>query len=139
MATPVLHGPGVAGTRPALWLLGVAGLIAVAHAFIPLEEFIHRGDDAFYYLKTAYNYPSTGFWSFDTIHSTNGVQPLWAWLATAVAQIMAWAGMRDADLFARTIVGITGLFHVGTALMLLRLLARQVSLGAGIAVAAALL
>jgi len=76
----------------------------------PLDEFIHRTDDAFYYFKTAFNYPVTGFWSFDTIHSTNGVQPLWAWMMTALAQVMAWLGVleRPRKCAARCAVVVSG-------------------------------
>lgn len=121
------------------WFLCAAGLIVLMHALVPFNEFIHRGDDAYYYFKIAYNYPETGTWSFDSIHSTNGVQPLWAVILTAVAQVMAWVGLREPDLFARCAVGLTALFHVISCVLLFRLLARQVSLAVGAAAAAALL
>ncbi len=120
-------------------ILGISALVILAHAFVPLDEFIHRTDDAYYYFKVAFNYPATGFWTFDTLHSTNGVQPLWAVLLTGAAQLMAWIGLRDADLFARVIVAMTAAFHIGSCVFLLRLLSRQVSLGVGIAAAIAFL
>src|SRR5215218_5629715 len=67
-----------------------AFLVVMSHAFVPAEEFIHRGDDAYYYFKVAANFPDAGRWTFDTIHSTNGVQPLWAIILTSLAQLLSW-------------------------------------------------
>jgi 4-amino-4-deoxy-L-arabinose transferase-like glycosyltransferase len=139
MLPVVANDPATPATRAMYWLFAVAGVSVVAHAFVPLDEFVHRTDDAFYYFKTAYNYPETGFWSFDGSHSTNGVQPLWAWLLTAVAQVMAWLGVRDPDLFARAVVAMTAAFHVAACLLLFRLLTRLVSIAAAVAVTLALL
>jgi hypothetical protein len=136
---PMTHSARPAGERTIQWILAVAGVFVLAHAFVPLVEFVHRTDDAFYYFAVAYNHPDVGFWSFDSIHSTNGVQPLWAWLLTAIAEIMAWAGLRDPDLFARVIVALSGLLHIGASLQLFRLLSRQVSVAVGAAAAAAFL
>lgn len=143
-----LHGSGAVlalGSNPAvatgvLWSLGaVAGLLSLAHAFVPLDEFVHRTDDAFYYFKVAFNYPETGFWSFDGLHSTNGVQPLWAWIITALAELMTRVGLRDADLFARSVVAVTALCHVASVLLLYRVLTRLVSAAAAVSAAVALL
>jgi hypothetical protein len=125
--------------RRSVLLLAVSAAFVLAHAFVPLEQFIHRGDDAFYYFKVALNFPATGFWSFDTIHPTNGVQPLWAMLLTAVATVLSWVGVSDPDLVARIFVLITAGFHVGSCWLLYRLLATFVSPGTGIAAAAAFL
>jgi hypothetical protein len=136
---PIANSARASEERTVQSILAVAGLFVLAHACIPFDEFIHRTDDTFYYLQAAYNHPVTGFWSFDSIHPTNGVQPLWAWLLTAVAHVMTWVGLRDPDLFARTVVAITGLFHIASSLLLFRLLARQVSVAVGAAAAAAFL
>lgn len=142
------HGPDAANTqsptRPAhdrviTALLCLSGALTLAQAFVPLEEFIYRGDDAFYYFQIAYNYPRVGFWSFDTIHPTNGVQPLWAIMLTALAQVMSWLGVLDRDVFARTAVALGAVLHVASSILLYRLLARQVSLAVGVTVAAAFL
>jgi hypothetical protein len=125
--------------RALTWVLGASGVLSLAHAFVPLDEFVHRTDDAFYYFKVAFNYPAAGEWTFDGIHRTNGVQPLWAWMLTALAHVMAWVGIRDADVFARSVVALTAVCHVTASLLLFRLLARQVSLAPAVAVAVALL
>ncbi len=44
-------------------LLGVVPVLL--HAFVPTAQFIHRGDDAFYYFKLATNFTRYGFWTFD--------------------------------------------------------------------------
>ena len=119
----------------ALLLLSPALVLLVTHAFIPTREFIHRGDDAFYYFQVAVNYPKVGFWSFDTIHSTNGVQPLWAILLTVLAQVLSWLGVRDPAVLARIFVGFSVLLHAASCYVLFHLLARKVSDGVAIAAA----
>jgi hypothetical protein len=125
--------------RQAGILLALGSVPSLAQAVVPMEEFIHRGDDAFYYFKIAINYPAHGFWTFDGIHPTNGVQPLWAVLLTIVAQALAWAGVTDPDTPARTFVGIAALLHVASCLLLYHVLARTVSVATGVAAAGALL
>jgi hypothetical protein len=121
-------------------LLFVGGAFMVlAQSLIPLEEFVHRGDDAFYYFKIALDYPRLGFWSFDGLHATNGVQPLWAVLLTAVAYLCTWLGLTDPHVAARVFVAFTGLVHLASAMLLFHVLARQVSPGTGLAAAGALL
>lgn len=108
------------------------------HAFIPFEQFVHRGDDAFYYFKLAVNHPRTGFWTFDSINPTNGVQPLWAILLTAVAYPLSWLGIDDPHA-ARIFVGLTVLCHFGAVVALFHVLSRRVSVGVAVAAAAAFL
>ena len=120
-------------------LLSFSLLLLLAHAFIPFQEFVHRGDDAFYYFKIAVNYPSHGFWTFDGLHPSNGVQPLWGFVLTATAQVLAWVGVTDADLLARIFVAETALIHFAACMLLFHLLSRYVSLGAGVAAAGAFL
>jgi hypothetical protein len=117
--------------------LGLAMLLA--QVFVPIEEFIHRGDDAFYYFKVAANYPALRFWTFDGIHATNGVQPLWAVFLTAIAQLCAWVGITDLHLLARVFVGATVLVQFAASAALFHLLARQVSVGTGLVAAGAFL
>lgn len=125
--------------RQLLLLLAIAGAVVLAQALVPLNQFIHRGDDAYYYFQVALRYPVTGFWSFDAIHPTNGVQPLWAILLTAVAQLLHWVGVTDPQTVARVFVAVTALFHVASCYLLLRLLSQFVSPGTGVAAAAAFL
>lgn len=124
--------------RAALLLLPALVLLLV-HAAVPLDEFIHRGDDAFYYFQVALNHARYGFWTFDGIHPTNGVQPMWAGILTAMAHAVAWIGLRDPLGFARAAVALTGAVYFAACLLLYSLLARQVSVGTGLAVAGALL
>ncbi len=42
-------------------------------------------DDIFYYTKTAANFWSKGFYTFDGITHTNGFHPLWMWICTVLA------------------------------------------------------
>lgn len=129
-------------TRTRTWaLIVLSGALfsLLAQAFVPIEEFIHRGDDAYYYFKVAANYPRLGYWSFDGAHPTNGVQPLWAVVLTGVAQALSWAGVTEPHLLARAFVGLTALLHFASSLLLFNLLARKVSTGTGIAVGGAFL
>lgn len=125
-------------TRVALCFLGGFFLTAI-HAFIPLDEFVHRSDDAFYYFNVALNFPEFGFWTFDGIHATNGVQPLWAILLSGIAQLFAWVGIRDPHIMARVFVGATALAHFASVVVLYRILERQVSSGTALVAAGALL
>lgn len=125
--------------RRAWLLLSGALVLLLANALVPMEEFVHRGDDAFYYFKVAANYPRHGFWTFDGIHPTNGVQPLWAMILTGIAQLLAWVGMDDPDVLARGFVALTALCHFAACVLLYGLLARTVSVGTGIAAAGAFL
>ena len=125
--------------RRAYWILSLGLVGLLAHAFVPLEEFLHRGDDAYYYFKVAVNYPTHGFWTFDGIHATNGVQPLWCLILTALAQIMHWIGIRDVDVMSRVFVFLTAAIHFASCMVLLRIVRRAVSLPAGIAAAGAFL
>jgi hypothetical protein len=122
-----------------LVLLSGSLFLLLAHALIPIGEFIHRGDDAYYYFQVAANYPRLGFWSFDGIHPTNGVQPLWAILLTGIALVLAPLGLTDADLLARVFVAFTAVLHFASSMVLFHLLARQVSVGTALVAAGALL
>lgn len=129
-------------TSPA-WRLRFILLAALpsllAHAFLPIDQFIHRCDDAYYYFKIALNFPALGFWTFDGVHPTTGVQPLWAALLTALAQLYAWMGGADADVFARLAVAFTALIHFFSCVLLFHLLARRVSTGTALAATGAML
>ncbi|MFT7464340.1 MAG: hypothetical protein ACI9EF_002695 [Pseudohongiellaceae bacterium] len=123
----------------AWWILSFGVLLSLSHAFVPLEEFVHRGDDAYYYFKLATNYHEYGFWTFDGLRPSNGVQPLWGVILTAAAQVMHWVGIEDLDVMSRVFVSITALFHFAAAMVLLHLVGTSVSLAAGIAACGAAL
>lgn len=123
----------------ARWVLGVGFLILVSHAVVPLEEFVHRGDDAYYYFQIAVNYAEHGFWTFDGIHPTNGVQPLWGMILSGSAVVLRAVGVTDPQLTARCFVLLTAFVYFGFCAMLFRLVARYVSTAAGIAAAGAFL
>ncbi len=114
-------------------LLALALPLLLAHAFVPLDEFVHRGDDAFYFFKVAVNYPIYGFWTFDGINPTNGVQPLWGIILTTLAQVFAWIGLTDPDTIARVFVGLTAALHFTGCMLLLSVLTRYVSFATGVA------
>jgi hypothetical protein len=144
-AVPAAGADPLAAAQQRAWyqraalFIGAGLLLLGAHVFVPLEEFVHRGDDAFYYFKVALNYPQYGFWTFDGINATNGVQPLWAIILTAVAVVFSWFGVTDAYVMARVFVAVTALTHFAAAVVLFRLLARQVSVGTGLIAAGAFL
>lgn len=125
--------------RRLAWLLAASLPLLLAQAFIPIEQFVHRGDDAYYYFQLAAQFPRLGFWSFDGIHPTNGVQPLWAIVLTGVAVVMSWAGVTDPNLLARIFVACAALSHFGSCLLLYHLLSRAVSTATGLVAAGAFL
>ncbi|MBC7770777.1 MAG: hypothetical protein H7124_18495, partial [Phycisphaerales bacterium] len=121
----------------ALALLWIGLPLLLAQAFVPFDEFVRRGDDAYYYFQIAANYPQLGFWSFDGTQSTNGVQPLWAMLLSAVAQLAAWIGVTDRDVLSRVFVGVAAIMQFGAALMLFHLLAARTTVGTAFVAAGA--
>ncbi|MDP3659108.1 glycosyltransferase family 39 protein [Phenylobacterium sp.] len=137
----VISSARAAMNRSHCWALslvfGVGGLAAVGQAFTPIAEFVHRGDDAYYYFKVAVNYARLGFWSFDGLEPTNGVQPLWALLLSGLAVVSSWVGVTDVATLARLFVLLAALVHVAGAVLLYRLLAKQVSFLTGLAAAGA--
>jgi hypothetical protein len=124
---------------PVLILFSAALPLLVGQALMPFEEFVHRSDDAYYYFKLAANFPRLGYWSFDGVEASNGVQPLWAVLLTSVAQLAAWTGVTHVYVLDRIFVVFTALVQFAAAMVLFDLLARQVSVGTGLAAAGAFL
>ena len=122
-----------------LLVLSLAAVMVLSQASVPIEKFIHRGDDAFYYFQLAANYPRVGYWSFDQIHTSNGVQPLWAMVLTTAALALDWLGIQDKDVLARVFVLLAAIANVASAFVLFHLLTRAVSIGTGIAAAGAFL
>lgn len=120
-------------------IFSVALVLLLGQAFIPVSEFIHRSDDAFYYFGVAVNYPESGFWTFDGVTPTNGVQPLWAVLLSGFAQFLSWFGLEDRHVLARIFVGVTALAHFGSVVLLYRLLSHRVAISVAIAAAGGLL
>ncbi|HJM57903.1 MAG: hypothetical protein CMJ98_10880 [Planctomycetes bacterium] len=125
--------------RRGLLLLWFAAPLLLAQAFLPTDQFIHRGDDAFYYFGLAANYPEVGFWTFDRIHPSNGVQPVWAILLTGVAEVLHWVGVTDKAILSRVFVALAAIVHFASCLLLFHILARTVSIGTAIASAGAFL
>ncbi|MEQ9643573.1 MAG: glycosyltransferase family 39 protein [Alphaproteobacteria bacterium] len=120
-------------------VLALGAVLVLSHAFVPFEKFIHRSDDAFYYFQIAVNFAEHGHWTFDGLHPTNGVQPLWGLILTVVAAGLDLVGLHDKYLIARLFVGLAAVANIASAFILFRLLARQVSTGTGIAAAGAFL
>lgn len=112
-------------------------LLLLAQVFVPFDVFVHRGDDAYYYFKLAANYPHLGFWSFDGVEPTNGVQPLWAIVLTTVAQLAAWLGIDDPRVLDRLFVSIAAVMQFAAAIVLFRVISARVSSGTGLAAAGA--
>jgi hypothetical protein len=135
----VASAAGGRADGPLSVLLGLSALPVLLQIFIPQIEFIHRADDTYYYFQVAYNFARDGFWTFDGLHPTNGVQPLWAWMLTSVAVLARAAGIEDKALTARLFVGLTVAVHLFATWLLFRLLARRVSLTAGVVASGAYL
>ena len=122
-----------------LLILSGSIVLLLAQAFIPAEHFLHRADDAYYYFQVALNYPRLGFWSFDGIHPTNGVQPLWAILLTSIAQTLAWVDINGPEVVTRIFVAVASLLNFASAMVLFQLVSKTISTGTAIAAAGAFL
>lgn len=82
-------------------------------------------DDAIYYVQPARQLFAGHGYSFDGVHRTNGVQPLWAMVVVALVGVL-----RDPDLVIRAMVLLGGLLWIAAAVLLYRLLVRQQAVGA---------
>ncbi len=69
-------------------LIGVCALLTTLNTLIlAYNEKNVLSDDAYYYIVTAKNLVQTGIVSFDGIHETNGVHPLWFILITIIFKL----------------------------------------------------
>lgn len=109
-------------------IFGGGAIVMLLHSLVPIEQFIHRGDDAYYYFKVANNFMDHGSWTLDGIHSTTGVQPLWAVLLTGLASVARLLGAEDPTLLSRVHVLFTALVNLASAVALYLLLIRRVSI-----------
>jgi hypothetical protein len=124
-------------TRRAGLVLSCSLVLVLTQPFVPIRQFVLRADDAFYYFGVAAHFPTLGFWSFDSIHTTNGVQPLWAAILTALAQVLSWLGVTGLGTLARVFVALAVLLLFASTMVLFDLLRRTVSVGTGLAAAGA--
>lgn len=72
-------------------------------------------DDTFLYLEFARNTVTHGFPTFDGIHPTNGVQPLWA----GVLVVMAW-WIDNPGMLVRSVLSLCAVLNLAAGLCLLR-------------------
>ncbi|MGE3172636.1 MAG: hypothetical protein AB7O97_08410 [Planctomycetota bacterium] len=74
-------------------------------------------DDAVYYCLPARHFVDGEGYSFDGIHRSNGVQPLWAMVVTAIAFVV-----RDDVMLLRVMSALSGLLWMSGGLLLFRFL-----------------
>jgi len=108
--------PIVSRERVALIVLFVVGGIIQA-GFVLTESlsFLVRTDDAFYYFEIAKNFPVYRTFTFDGIHATNGVQPLWALILAGVSSIVQAMGIQEPVILARIFLSVAVSFNVAAA------------------------
>jgi hypothetical protein len=104
-------------------LLALVALFAAAGVFriasVPSASFLGNVlvDDAYYYLLPARHLIEGKGFSFDGLHRTNGVQPLWASVVTLLAYLV-----RDRVLLARAACALSGALWVLAGVVLYRAL-----------------
>lgn len=122
------------GERAALPLLliAVAAMLAVVTAHVVQSgEYLIRHlviDDAIYFAKPARNFVDGHGFSFDGLHRTSGVQPLWAIVVTVFAALL-----RDDIALLRAMVLAQALAWTAGSVLLARLLWPRSRLGGAIA------
>src|SRR5262245_17327161 len=97
--------------------LAVAAVIGTAAQPI---DWIYRHvvlDDAIYYLQPARNLVAGRGFSFDGVHRTNGVQPLWALVVVGFTALL-----REPEAIVRAMVAVSGLCWVLAGALLWRIL-----------------
>lgn len=112
---------------------GIALLVAaIAYGyliFFQSVDYLIRNDDVFYYFEVAKNFAHEGRWTFDGIHDTNGVQPLWGMVLSAVAWVQIRIfGLDDLYVMARSFLVLNALFNLGAGWYLYRLARRWLRL-----------
>lgn len=116
-------GPGSIATRAAglAFAVAAAGMVwqVFVHATQP-GDFVVKHlvlDDAVYYAVPARHFVEGSGYSFDGIHRTNGVQPLWAMVVTLLAALV-----RDDLTLLRTTALLSGLLWLTGGVILFRFL-----------------
>ena len=108
--------------RTSLVLLGAACVYQLGWAWlaaVPQIVGTVTNDDTFLYLEFARNTVAFGLPTFDGIHVTNGVQPLWAAILVLLASLTD-----DKVILLRCMLSVCALLNVATGLVLLRLAER---------------
>ncbi len=84
-------------------ILFIATLAGIAVAFLlPVKQLLyHTPDDAFFYLKTAWNFAQGNGSTFDTIAPTNGYHPLWFLILSGMFFTGRFAGIDSPEAFFR--------------------------------------
>jgi hypothetical protein len=135
---PGTHQPS--SSRPRRLLVAGALLVATGVAAVmtslPRAAFLaHTApDDAYYYLEIARQAGERAWPSFDGVHTTTGFHPLWLFVLTPVAKVIAstWA-------FARAAVALSLALMLGASLLMGRVTARAFGSTAGALAATILL
>jgi hypothetical protein len=110
-----------------MWLSWVYGgamaLVGLAIISAPLPVLLDRfiPDDAFYYHNTARIFAQTGYSSFDGLHFTNGYQPLWFLINTAVFCFFPGGG----ELPLRVLLSVQLALSLAGALILFKALGQR--------------
>ncbi len=112
-----------------LLALGAAAVYQLTAALQPLEFLLQNVflmDDAYYYLQVARNVADHGRVSFDGVHATSGIQPLWTILLSGLAVLF-----RERILFLRAVMVFSIGWNVLAGLQLRALGRRLHSAAAG--------
>ncbi len=119
---PALLQVGSVARLASLGLLGAAFAYQLGWAWlasVPQIVGSVTNDDTFLYLEFARNTVVFGFPTFDGMHVTNGVQPLWAGILVLLAALTD-----DKVLLLRWLLSVCAVLNVGTGLVLLRVATR---------------
>lgn len=105
----------------ALVILALYGFVAISNVNAVLNWFLT--DDAFYYFQVARNVSEGAGFTFDGINLSNGFHPLWMFVCIPVFSLARF----NIILPFRILIMILGFLHVGSFILLFRLLKRFIA------------
>lgn len=82
-------------------IIVVASILHAAFVLLQNQYAMMGIDDSLYYFEVARNFGELGWWTFDGLHTTNGVQPLWNMILSITSLVMFSVDITDKLMMLR--------------------------------------